>query len=92
MKYKTHLVNVESGMHDSVWTEVSNGTWEPATFLVFDKFIDERHSYVDIGSWIGPTLLYGARNARAAYGVEPDLIAYSQLRRNVELNPALAKN
>lgn len=72
--------------HAEFWHLVNSGKWEPETFVVFDRFLDPRRSYIDIGSWIGPTLLYGYAKARKAYGIEADPIAFSELAANVALN------
>jgi FkbM family methyltransferase len=49
-------------------------------------------SYIDIGFWVGPTLLYGCQLAKCASGIEPDPIAYKELVANVALNGSLAPN
>jgi FkbM family methyltransferase len=83
---------VTSGPNDAFWQLVSTGDWEPQTFAVFQRFIDRQHSYIDLGSWVGPTLLYGSRLARAAYGIEADPVAFQELRRNVALNTTNPSN
>ncbi len=65
--------------------------WEIATFAAFDEFIDKSHSYVDIGGWIGPTVLYGAQLAKECFAAEPDPVAFEILNKNVELNDAIRK-
>jgi FkbM family methyltransferase len=72
------------------WDRVENGDWEPLTYRVFDHFLDEAHSCLDIGAWIGPTALYAASRARHCYALEPDPVAFAALRENVILNPSLA--
>lgn len=71
------------------WDRVENGDWEPHTFSVFDRFLNPEHSYIDVGAWIGPTVLYGAHLARHCYAMEPDPVAFSRLRENVLLNESL---
>jgi FkbM family methyltransferase len=71
------------------WDRVENDSWEPHTFSIFDRFLDAEHSYLDVGAWIGPTVLYGAFLARHCYAMEPDPLAYSRLRENVELNASI---
>ncbi len=83
---------VSPGGYDAFWAKVTRGTWESDTFAIFDRFLDRQHSYIDIGAWIGPTLLYGCQLAKAAYGLEPDPIAYAELERNVRLNDPLTHN
>jgi FkbM family methyltransferase len=71
------------------WDRVEQGHWEPMTFSVFDRFLDAKHSYIDVGAWIGPTVLYGASLARHCYALEPDPVAFRKLRENVALNPSI---
>jgi len=85
-------VQVVSGPHDSFWREVDSGVWEQATFKIFERFLDSQHSYIDIGAWIGPTVLYGCQIAKTAYGLEPDPISFAELERNVSMNKPLTDN
>ncbi len=84
--------HVVTGRNDFFWDLVSRGAWESETFEIFDRFIDRDKSYIDIGSWIGPTLLYGCQLAKAAYGIEPDPIAYPELAENIASNRPLTEN
>jgi FkbM family methyltransferase len=59
------------------------------TYKIFDKFLDPNHSYIDIGAYIGSTILYAAHNAKKVYAIEPDPIAFKELKKNVALNPML---
>src|SRR5690349_10667280 len=86
-----HL-SVTSGRHDGYWRSIVDGTWEPETFRIFDRFIDREHSYLDVGAFIGPTLLYGCQLAKRVYGFEPDPLAFAELKRNIELNRPLTDN
>jgi FkbM family methyltransferase len=63
--------------------------YEPNTHKIFDKFLDPNHSYIDIGAFIGSTVLYGAHLAKKVYAIEPDPIAFNELQKNVLLNPLL---
>jgi FkbM family methyltransferase len=78
--------------HQSFWNEVSSGDWESSTFGIFARFLDREHSYIDIGAWIGPTVLYGCQLAKTAYGLEPDPLAYAELAQNIAVNPSIAGN
>ena len=71
------------------WERVGSGDWEKSTFDIFDRFLDDGHSYIDIGAWIGPTVLYGCQIARHCYAVEPDPVAFRELLHNVNLNRRL---
>ena len=69
------------------WQMVSSGAWEPDTFEVLQKYLSKNCSYLDIGAWVGPTVLFGAQLAKACYAFEPDPVAHAALKRNLELNP-----
>lgn len=68
------------------WKRVETGRWEPNTFKIFDDFLSTDCIYLDIGSWIGPTVLYAAQLAKRTYAFEPDPIAYQELEVNVHAN------
>lgn len=72
--------------HSKFWRKASSGTWEPETFQVLDRYLDPQRDYLDIGAWIGPTVLYAARKARRVWCFEPDPRAYRHLAWNIELN------
>ena len=71
------------------WKAYSEG-WERDTLAAIAAFLPIGGVHLDIGAWIGPTLLFAAARAREAHGFEPDPAAYAKLRRNVSLNPDLA--
>ena len=85
-------VRVRSGSNDDFWAAYQNGDWEPDTAAVFRRFLDADHSYIDIGAWIGPTLLLGCQLAGRAFGIEPDPLAYDELLENIERNRPLTDN
>ncbi len=72
--------------HSKFWRRASAGNWEPETFAVLDRHLSANRDYVDIGAWIGPTVLYAARRARHVWCFEPDPVAYRHLVWNLELN------
>lgn len=65
------------------------GVWEPETFQALDRFLTPQHAYLDVGAWIGPTVLYAAHVARVSYAFEPDPVARAELEANVAANAAL---
>jgi FkbM family methyltransferase len=85
-------VHVRRGKNDAFWGRYEEGVWEPDTQAVFRRFIDKQHSYIDIGAWIGPTLLQGCQLAQRAYGIEPDPVAYAELTGNIEDNRLVTGN
>ena len=72
--------------HSKFWRKASEGKWEPETFAVLDQYLSADRDYLDIGAWIGPTVLYGARKARHVWCFEPDPTAYRHLAWNLDLN------
>lgn len=46
------------------------------------KYCNKENTYIDIGAWIGPTVLYGACVSKHVYAIEPDPAAVSQLKKN----------
>lgn len=72
--------------HSKFWRKASEGRWEPETFGVLDQYLSPDSDYLDIGAWIGPTVLYGARKARHVWCFEPDPTAYRHLAWNLDLN------
>ncbi len=72
--------------HSKFWLRATAGNWEPETFEVLDTYLQPGRDYLDIGAWIGPTVLYAARKARRVWCFEPDPRAFRHLAWNLELN------
>lgn len=72
--------------HAVFWNRVNKGRWEPHTFEIFDHFLSDDCTYLDIGAWIGPTALYAAQRAKQVHAFEPDPLAYRELSVNVNAN------
>lgn len=75
----------ETEVHQAFWDLVDAGRWEPATLDLITRLADGS-VYIDIGAWIGPTVLAAARTASAVVAYEPDPVAAAELRRNIALN------
>lgn len=74
--------------HDWFWKQFADGTWEPSTFRIFDKFLTPESTMLDIGAWIGPTALYAAKRVKKIFAFEPDAVAFVRLCQNIDLNKA----
>ncbi|MCP3684502.1 MAG: FkbM family methyltransferase [bacterium] len=72
--------------HQRFWEDFNNNDWEVRTFEIIDYFVDKEHSMIDIGAWIGPVSLYGARKAKHCYSIEPDPVAFMYLKINKDKN------
>lgn len=60
--------------------------WEPDTFRVFDRYAKDNEVAIDVGSWIGPTVLYLAQKCQRVISIEADYQASSMLKRNIKYN------
>ncbi|MCF7843470.1 FkbM family methyltransferase [Candidatus Gracilibacteria bacterium] len=69
----------------SFWDCYQNN-FEDYTFNIFDRFLDKDHGFMDIGAWVGATVLYGAHIAKTCYCFEPDKLAFEYLKNNIEEN------
>jgi FkbM family methyltransferase len=72
--------------HFSFWRKAAKGRWEPNTYAIISKFINVDSVYCDVGAWIGPTVIYAAKQCKQVICFEPDPIAYRYLLWNIELN------
>lgn len=72
--------------HDWFWKIFEDGSWEPETFKIFDRFLTPESVMLDIGAWIGPTSMYAASRARQVFAFEPDPVAYKSLVQNLDFN------
>ena len=72
--------------HIGFWRLAAKGVWEPHTFRILAKFLHPDSVYLDLGAWIGPTVIYAARKCAQVICFEPDMIAYQYLIWNIELN------
>jgi FkbM family methyltransferase len=72
------------------WERIAAGDWESHTLAVLAARLGPGHSYIDIGSWIGPTVLLAAALGAGVLAFEPDPVARDELERNLEANPELA--
>lgn len=72
--------------HIGFWRTLNKGNFEPEYFKILDKYLHKNSVYCDIGSWIGPTVIYASGMCKHVYAFEPDKIAYPFLLQNIELN------
>lgn len=68
------------------WRKVRKGKWEPETFEVLSQSLKPESVYCDVGTWIGPTVLYAAKHCRQVICFEPDPLAYKHLTTNLHAN------
>ena len=88
---KLGLTFIVKDRADLFWYHVNRNRWENQTFRIFRQFIRPGSVYLDIGAWIGPTVLFGASISGRCFAAEPDPVAFAELKANVELNPELSE-
>lgn len=64
------------------WTQWRSGKWEPKTKEVIERYVSNG-TYVDIGAWIGPTVIWASSLASRVIAIEPDPTAFDLLNKNV---------
>jgi len=71
---------------ETYWRRVEAGEWEPDTFEVLAKCLHPGAVYVDVGAWVGATVLFAAARCESVYCIEPDPAAYERLLANLRMN------
>ena len=75
----------------SFWRKFAQG-WEPDTERIYQLAIKPGSTVLDIGAWIGPTILFAlACGAEKIIALEPNPESYCSIEKILDLNPALAK-
>lgn len=75
------------GEYSKKWFDenITNGDWEEETFDILDKY-GGKGVYIDVGAWIGPTVLYAANIYDKVICLEPDPVAIQRLEKNMATN------
>jgi len=81
------------------WFSYWLNDWELNTFHILNYYAPKfgreelvmgddikRNTYLDIGAWIGPTVLYAANFYPSVIAIEPDPVAFERLEKNVNAN------
>lgn len=69
------------------WQKFNDGEWERETFAFYREHVSPEKDVIDIGGWIGPTMLLAyAFNARKVTVVEADPANFQRLKRAVRAN------
>lgn len=71
------------------WKDIESGAYEPETFEMFNRHIDSKTTFIDLGAYIGGTSLYCAQLAAEAFAFEPDPVVYKYLEQNLACNPQI---
>lgn len=60
--------------------------WEKETFFILDHYKNKEGIYIDIGSWLGPTVLYSSKKYKKIISIEADPVALNMLKKNIVSN------
>lgn len=67
------------------WKQFNESGWEQQTYNVFERYIDKDTTYVDIGAWLGITLIYASQfTEMPLYAVEANPLSYEMLCENTK--------
>lgn len=73
------------------WNRFKKETWEPETYNIMRKYLRKDKSCIDIGTWVGPTIMYAAEiGAEKIYGIEANPLTYAMLDQNRKLNEQIS--
>jgi FkbM family methyltransferase len=65
-------------------------SWDPGTFATLHRLVGPDTTVIDVGAWIGPTVLFAAHLAKRVVALECDPHAAFELSQNVARNPRLS--
>ena len=87
--FKTNFLDNRRFNDGNDWWQnikADDSCWEIFTFDVFKSVLTARPgALIDFGTWIGVTALFGARFATRTLALEPDPMAFEQMRANFAL-------
>jgi FkbM family methyltransferase len=61
----------------------TDGSWEPGTRAWVEESLGYGDLFVDVGAWIGPVSVWALARGARVLAIEPDPVAYGELRRRV---------
>ena len=71
------------------WKDIY-GDWKKEMFEVFDRYLSKDKVFIDIGTWITPTAMYGSRKSKHIYAITTDAeiaeFATKDMKENCEKN------
>ena len=81
-----YQVSIAHDGREAFWQKLGDGGWEDETLRFVATHVDADTVFFDIGAWIGPISLAAAARARSVVALEPDPIAFAELKENVTSN------
>lgn len=69
------------------WDEYDQKGWEPQTYQTYFKYLDKDTIYVDVGTWVGLTIIWAAiLGCKNIYGIEANPVSYDLATKNFQMN------
>lgn len=81
-----HGQEIKYAHRPEFFKKVEEGKWEPESFDVLDKYLEEGKLFIDIGAWQGVLSIYAAKNGCIVFAIECDPVAIEELDDNLEAN------
>ena len=77
-------------MQDHPFWKEFDSFWEEDSYRIFKRFIRKGDTVLDVGVWVGPTLIYSAEiGAGKIYAIEANPKTIDMLRKNISNSPLL---
>ncbi len=71
---------------NNFWQNIYQEMWENETFNQIVPYLDKNKTFIDIGAWQGPISLVAQQYSKQCLCFEPDTLAYTYLKHNIQLN------
>jgi hypothetical protein len=67
------------------WRDIYGG-WKNELFDLFNNYLSKEKVFIDIGTWITPTAMYGARKAKHTYAIATNVVDANGLCADMKAN------
>lgn len=72
------------------WNEYNRSGWEPSTYALMKRYLKPDKNYIDLGTWVGPTVFYAAEiGVNHIYGIEANPVTFDMLKESCRQNDIL---
>jgi FkbM family methyltransferase len=83
-RYDTEFEVVDDTICPEFWSK--HPEWEAYNYRKIREHAFSCHTFVSVGTWIGPFTLFAAKHYERVIGFEPESLAFNEVSRNVILN------
>lgn len=76
-----------------LWERTEIKDYEPHTYKIFKKYLHPEKVYIDIGAWVGPTILFATEiGIKHIYAIEANPLTFRLLQDTCNANENLRQN